>query len=219
MMSAIQQNQKVLFENQQNILKGLAKINTKLDEYFTRSQGPFQQERQEQPSHFKIITNIDELTNFEEQLKCPLMVSKYFEQLSIICRHKKSAQNNAYALVDSMFDRKLMTCCSWGGGSKGEPKHCFKAFSKTIDLFLKVVHQYDETFTKPNCVDFFKNVMRHSTKRNKAKRVRNSTTKKKNKNRAAENQLQDADRPDQGLPNISDQTKLAYYLLHFCGRH
>lgn len=81
------------------------------------------------------------------------------------------------------------------------------------------MHQYDETFTIPNCEDFFKNVMRHSTKRNKAKRVRNSTTKKKNKNRAAENQLQDADRPDQGLPNISDQTKLAYYLLHFCVRH
>lgn len=93
-----------------------------------------------------------------------------------------------------------MTRCFWGGGTKGEPKQCSKLFILylliiyvLIILFLKVVHQYDKTFTKPICEDFFKNVMRHSSKRNIAKRVRDSTTKKMKKSEATK------DRQDQNI--------------------
>lgn len=188
MMSNIQQNQKELYANQQTILKGLALVNTKLEEYFTRPQKQFQQEQHEQSS-FKIITNIEEFTAFEEQLKDPIMEIKFFKEFSIVCSEKKTGHNNAYTLVDAMFDRKLMTRCSWGGGTKGEPKHCFKAFSKTIDLFLKVVHQYDETFTSQHL-------------RNMSKRVRNSTTKKKINKSKIENQAQGKSSP--GLSSVSD---------------
>lgn len=182
------------------MMEGLALLNTKIDE-FKRSHGPFEQERHEQLSRFKTISNLEEFTALEEQLKEPLMETKYFKELSIVCSEKKTGHNNAYALVDTIFDRKFMTRCSWTGGTKGEPKYCFKAFPKTIDLFLKVVHQYDKTFTKPICEDFFKNIMRNSTKRNTAKRVRISTTKKKIKKSAAENKLQYENRP--GTSNVS----------------
>ncbi|XP_046975360.1 uncharacterized protein LOC124541488 [Vanessa cardui] len=146
LVSAFQENQKLLLDNQRKILKGLALINTKIEELATRSQG-IQQE----------------------------------QQLSIICH--KSGINNAYALVDTMFDRQFMKRCSWGEGSKGEPKHCFKAFPKTIALSLKVVHKYDKTFSNTICEEFF------STQRNTATRERNSTTKKKTKKTEANNKL------------------------------
>lgn len=182
--SAHKVNIQVLFDHQQNILQKLALLDTKLEELVTRISIPVADinRQSNNDNNFKIISNLQELTSFEERLNNLQAEENIIKLLSLTCtKGKGRAYNNAYALVDAMFTRKFMTQCSWAGGTRGEPKICFKSFTKTISLFFKIIHQSDNSFTIPECELFLKNVMRHSNKRNESKLLRASAQKNRQK--------------------------------------
>ncbi|XP_041983125.1 uncharacterized protein LOC121736130 [Aricia agestis] len=182
--SANEINIQVLFDNQQSILQKLALLDTKLEELVTRILVPVTDfNRQDNnKDNFKIISNLQELTSLEERLNNPQAEENIIKLLSVTCtKGRGRAYNNAYALVDAMFTRQFMTQCSWSGGSRGDPKICFKSYNKTITLFFKIIHQSDNNFTIPDCELFFKKVMRHAIKRNECRMLRASAQKNRPK--------------------------------------
>lgn len=87
-----------------------------------------------------------------------------------------NGQNTCYALVDQFFDRRVMLNCSWSGGSKSNvPKFAIKDCKNILDVFFRIVHNVNPTFSKKLLEDFFKQVLRNSKTRSQAKGLRQST--------------------------------------------
>ena len=191
----IQENQKVLFEYVQSVenklLRKMTQLCTQLNEYQQRTTDI----KIPEPISFKPISKKEELDAFEDQLKDPTMVSTFKDKLAVVCGNGKGrGSSNAYALVDAMFTRHFMTTCSWAGGSRNmTPKNCFKAYTRTIDLFFELINNSDKTYTKMECENFFKNIMRHAESRNKIKFLRASSSKC---------------RPKRSMPNITERQAL-----------
>lgn len=78
-----------------------------------------------------------------------------------------------------------MTLCSWAGGARDKKEKIpFKIFKNVINLFFKAVSMSDRDFTLKDCEDFFKNVIRISTRRNQSVAIHNSAIKRRPKNLA-----------------------------------
>lgn len=107
------------------------------------------------------------------------------EKLSYLCGRKGTGNgiNNCYMLIDVIFSRKFMTYCSWTGGARNQKEKIpFKVYKNVISLFFKVIHLSDKDFTLKECEEFFKNVIRNSTRRNESNIIRTSAVKKRPKN-------------------------------------
>lgn len=87
-----------------------------------------------------------------------------------------NGQNVCYELIDHFFDRKVLLLCSWSGGSKGEtPKFSMKDCERILNIFFKIVHSVNITFSRKLLEDFFKKITRNSKKRSEAKGMRQSS--------------------------------------------
>lgn len=64
----------------------------------------------------------------------------------------------------------------------------FKIHKNVICLFLRVVHLSDENFAFKDCEQFFKSVIRNSTKRSESNMIRSSTAKRRPQNLAYKTQ-------------------------------
>uniref|UniRef100_A0A6P7G1D7 Uncharacterized protein LOC114334910 n=1 Tax=Diabrotica virgifera virgifera TaxID=50390 RepID=A0A6P7G1D7_DIAVI len=135
------------------------------------------------------IDTVQQLEAFEQKLRDKDNMKENVKKLANVCGNKGNGNgiNNCYLLVDRLFTRKLMTLCSWAGGARGEgEKVAFKTFKNVISLFYNVVHLSDDSFTQKDCEDFFKNVIRNSTRRNKSTLSRISTIKRRSKKNTSE---------------------------------
>ncbi|CAG4952571.1 unnamed protein product [Parnassius apollo] len=106
--SANEVNIKVLYDNHQNILQKLALLNTKLKELVTRISVTVTDVNQQGNNdyNFKIISNLQELTTFEERLSNPQAEEDIIKLLPGTCTKSKGrTYNNAYVLVSAMFTR------------------------------------------------------------------------------------------------------------------
>lgn len=81
---------------------------------------------------------------------------------------KENGINCSYLLVDNFFTRQFMTYCSWAGGSRNTAggKIPFKIYINTMSLFHTLVQRADKDFSMIHCQQFFKKVMKNSTRRN-----------------------------------------------------
>lgn len=94
---------------------------------------------------FQLIQNKEQLQNLEQLLLSSDKVSEIKKQLSVVCGKGKGREiNNAYALIDAMFNRNFLKSCSWAGGSRTtSSKICFKSFTNVIKLFMNIIHESD----------------------------------------------------------------------------
>lgn len=170
-----------LQNNQQNIMLKLASVTTSVEEYMMKMT---RKESDKAISTFETISDVQKLQEFENNLKNPELREEVLNRLSIICsKGKGRGESNAYVLVDAMFSRQLMTQCSWAGGTRcaENPKTYFKSFIYTRDLFFDIIHKTDKQFTKDDCDNFFKKVLRHSVARNASLQLRRSAAKNRPK--------------------------------------
>lgn len=172
-------NQKLLLDNQLNMLNKLTHLSNQFTQFARR---PFVIENvQRNENEFEQITNIGMLQNFEDMLKISDVKQEIRNKLNVVCsKGKGKGYNNCFMLVDTMFSRKFMTECSWLGGSRMEkPKVSLKSFVNTLDLFFEIIHDSDETFTKMESEIFLKRVIKNSKPRFISKGLRTSTRKRR----------------------------------------
>lgn len=182
-INIILENQKMFFEGQQLMMLNLSQTITQLEEYINKSSGST---KKPESVDFILIQDHEQLRRFEHLLENSEQELQIKIKLSTICgKGKGRGINNAYALIDAMFDRKFLKTCSWAGGSRTtETKLCFKSFTKVIKLFFDLVHDSDNSFTLNECHNFFKNVLKNSSQRCNSKKLRTSTTKHRPKKKA-----------------------------------
>ncbi|XP_030745005.1 uncharacterized protein LOC115888657 isoform X2 [Sitophilus oryzae] len=143
-----------------------------------------------QNDSIKQIETIEDLDALEESLRDKEIMKEKTEKLSYVCGKRGDGHgvNNSFTLVDRMFTRKFMTLCSWAGGARGErEKVAFKMYKNVILLFYNVIQLSDKSFTHKDCEEFFKNVIRNSTRRSKSDFSRASTVKRRSKKIASQN--------------------------------
>lgn len=179
-------------ENQEIIMQQLAKIETSLDtmgNYLTlnscNKSSTSVQKVSVVENTIEQINTAGELDALEKKLQDKLIMADYIDKLSYICGRKGTGNgiNNCYILVDRVFSRKLMTFCSWAGGARDKKEKIpFKMYKNIISLFFKVINLSDKDFTLKDCEEFFKNVIRNSTRRNLSSIARNSAIKRRPKN-------------------------------------
>lgn len=174
-VETVADNQKLLLDNQQSILKKIAQLSNDFTQF--TSQPIMIENVQRKENEFELITNISMLQKFEDMLKNPDIKQEIRNKLSVVCsKGKGKGYNNCFMLIDTMFSRKFMTECSWLGGSRMEsPKVRFKSFVNTVNLFFEIIHDSDVTFTKMDCEIFLKRIIKNSKKRFVSKGLRTST--------------------------------------------
>lgn len=177
-VETVADNQKLLLDNQQSMLKKLEVLSNQFTQFTRR---PFVIENVHRPeSEFEQITNLRMLQNFEDMLKNPDLKQEIRNKLNVVCsKGKGKGYNNCFMLIDIMFSRKFMTECSWLGGSRMESKIRMKSFVNTLNLFFEIIHDSDETFTKMECEIFLKRVIKNSKQRLVSKGLRSSTKRKR----------------------------------------
>lgn len=177
----LQESLGILSVNQDTILKTLSALTVQFEEYVKRSTTTEDNRVKVYPKSFEPIANVKALEDLEDSLKLNENAALIKNSLSSICGQGKGrAINNAYALIDAMFQREFLEKCSWAGGSRGpEEKNCFKKYERVIDTFFHVVHISDRTFTKMECNRFLQNVLRNAKKRIHSKRLRASGGKRR----------------------------------------
>lgn len=130
------------------------------------------------------IDSLEDLMNLEKKLTDRKVMEEYIQKLSYLCGKKGNGHgpNNCYLLVDRLFTRKFMTLCSWAGGAREQKeKIAFKTYKNVINFFFNIIHLSDENFTLKDCEEFFKNVIRNSTRRNESSMCRSSRIKRRPK--------------------------------------
>lgn len=83
----------------------------------------------------------------------------------------------ALSIVDSFFERRFLTTCSWTGSGHGTSKITFKRYHSIIGVFHEIIRFSDESFTIEETERFFKSVLKNAVKRTAAKLMRKSTKK------------------------------------------
>ncbi|CAH1155430.1 unnamed protein product [Phaedon cochleariae] len=166
--------------NQQEIIQQLVTLQTTLDMMASHSvinnrtyagyQNTLIAARDE--IFFEPIDNLTALEKFESKLANKKDMEDNILKFSYVCGRNESGNgiNNCYILVDKIFTRKFMTLCSWAGGARdGKEKIPFKMYKNVIGLVFRVVRLSDEDFTLKSCEEFFKAVIRNSTRRSSRK--------------------------------------------------
>ncbi|XP_028169159.1 uncharacterized protein LOC114359107 isoform X1 [Ostrinia furnacalis] len=205
-VATVIENQKSLADTQEKILAHVMGMSSQFEQFMKQSQmqtshlktstrlDPFINRRTSniiplQPmqvfEQFKPISNQEEMAAFEDSLKDEAFGAELRSKLLPLCASGKGkAISNAYVYLDVLFERKFLTRCSWSGGSRDDnTKLCFKFYKRTIIFFFSLVYTTDQTFTFAECEEFIKRVLRNSNKREAAKMMRASTSRRRGKRR------------------------------------
>ncbi|CAH0563051.1 unnamed protein product [Brassicogethes aeneus] len=163
-------------ENQLKIMQQLAKLEVMLDSLASKSQNNTCScktisessllETKDDIFFDQIDTSL-ELQELEAKLADQMNMEEYIKKFRYVFGRKGSSSgiNNCYTLVDKLFSRQLFTLCSWAGGSRdGKEKNPFKVFKNILNLFFRVVRLSDDSLTLKDCEEFFKGIIRNSTK-------------------------------------------------------
>ena len=132
---------------------------------------------------FSIIKDEDDFNSFLEKLED----ETYFTSVVHHCRKMWAGQNYKpydylYSLTDLIFSREFVTHCTWTGGStKGVKKFGFKQQHKLQTLYFNALTTVIPSATADTIVMFFKNLLKNSASRLKAKGVRASRQKNSTK--------------------------------------
>lgn len=179
-INVVLENQKLCYEGQQLMMLNLSQTLTQFEEFMKRKT------QNTEILDFQRINDCVQLRRLEQLLENPEQELELKRKLASVCgKGKGRGINNAYALVDVMFDRKFLKTCSWAGGSRStESKICFKSFTKVIKFFFDIVFESDNSFTLTECHIFLKNVLKNSSQRCKSKNLRTSTTKHRPKKKS-----------------------------------
>lgn len=182
-------NQEEILRNQRLILKQLATQSVQLDaclKHKVNCSAELNKNKNDDFS-FNVIETVKDLETFETKLANEEYLSIFIKHFSMVCgtSGREYGINVCYSLIDKIFSRKLMPQCSWAGGSRGENKKvAFKTYTNVINIFFKLVHAADATFTLDACEQFFKNILKNSTKRSNIQGSRCSKVKRRPKNLA-----------------------------------
>lgn len=178
----VQKNQQFLHKTQQDILLSLSHINTQFEELIKKVH--IQPQVNECDVSFKRISDQESFDNFEKMLEDANFSQNIMKQMCAICgTHRGKGINNAYALVDMLFERTFLQQCSWAGGSRTDSsKICFKSRTNTLKFFFTIINKADENFTFTDTQKFFKIILRNSRQRVESQQERKSVTKSRQRN-------------------------------------
>ncbi|KAL4702371.1 hypothetical protein ACJJTC_018283 [Scirpophaga incertulas] len=167
-----------LFDNQKKILFKLTETNTQFEEFIKANSNQTTRHNESTPA-IKPVSNLKELQNLENILADPDVKARIKNKIDHLCsKGKGRGTNNAYNLIDVLFQRNFVCQCSWAGGSKsGSSKICLKSFTNVFDLFFSTINESDPNFKKPDCEKFIKTVLKNSRQRLASKQIRLSTTR------------------------------------------
>lgn len=181
-VSGIAKKQTETCENQEMMMNKLSLICSRLDEVIKRTSGSLGKSK-ERSGRIKPIADRKSLDELEDSLKNDQTAEEIRKTFSIVCGEGKGrAINNAYALIDAMFDRKFLLECSWAGGSRSDKtKVCFKGYRNVVNFFFQIVYSSDRHFTMMECETFLKCVLRNAKKRYESKKMRASRSKNRQK--------------------------------------
>ena len=177
-------------DNQLLIIQQLAKYEATLDTIgikiskTSNSNSLFEKEKENINIVIEEIKTVDDLEKLEKMLQEEKIMKDFVDRLSVVCGQKGNGNgtNNCYILVDRIFSRKFMTLCSWAGGARDKKEKIpFKMYKNVINLFFQVIRLSDNSFTLKDCEEFFKNVIRNSTRRSQSNMTRNSAIKRRPK--------------------------------------
>lgn len=181
-LQTISENQQIIFTTQNKILSKLSEMQTQFEEIAKQL---FKQTDRSQSSDIKPISTLKEFQDFENLLSTDdsTIMSELKNKLSVVCsKGIGKGYNNAYMLIDVLFERTFLKDCSWAGGSKsGQNKISFKSFTNTIKFFFNIIHEADNQFTLVECHKFLKIILRNSRQRCNNKQLRLSSKKNRQK--------------------------------------
>lgn len=84
---------------------------------------------------------------------------------------KKDGNKIGYLLLDRLFERQLLTLCSWTGSTKKKEEKMkkipFSKYNQIIVTVYEIVHLADSRYTIDDNISFFKRILKNSTTRNK----------------------------------------------------
>lgn len=83
---------------------------------------------------------------------------------------KKDGNKIAYLLMDRLFERQLLTLCSWTGSTKKKEekmKIAFSKYNRITEAVYKIIHSADSRYTIDDNTGFFKRILKNSVSRNK----------------------------------------------------
>lgn len=196
---AIIENQKVIIAGLQNwnkdkalIIQQLVKLEAMLDtigcNIINNNRHEKQYATQMTGSDDVVANPIDtlaDLQKLEKNLAEKEIMENYVTKYSFICGREGNSKglNNCYTLIDRFFTRRFMTLCSWAGGARDKKEKIpFKIYKNTIEFFFRVVNLSDNSFTLNECEEFFKAIIRNSTRRSESSMSRTSKPKHRPKN-------------------------------------
>lgn len=84
---------------------------------------------------------------------------------------KKNGNKIGYLLMDQLFERQLLTLCSWTGSTKKKEekiqKIAFFKYNRITEAVYKIIHLADSRYTIDDNISFFKRILRNSVSRSK----------------------------------------------------
>lgn len=220
-VATVIENQKVMADTQEKILANIMGMSSQFEQFMKHTQNETSlnvrtssrldsfMERCQNNSipavpvpekyFFKRIENSEALQALEESLNDEAFANDLKSRFLLICGgNNKTAGTNAYLLMDLLFDRKFLTQCSWSGGSRDDSiKVCFKHFKNVIHFFFSLIYATDQTYTVMECEEFLKRTLKNSMKRQAAKMLRASTSRRRR--RRCDKSESDNDTPQQEI--------------------
>lgn len=84
---------------------------------------------------------------------------------------KKDGKKIVYLLMDRLFERQLLTLCSWTGSTKKKEekikKIAFLKYNRIIEIFYKILHLADSNYTIDDNMILLKRILKNSVSRSK----------------------------------------------------
>lgn len=86
---------------------------------------------------------------------------------------KKNGNKIAYLLMDRLFERQLLTLCSWDSGTgsikkkEEKMKIAFFKYNRITEAIYKIVHLADSCYTIDDNMIFLKRILKNSVTRSK----------------------------------------------------
>lgn len=127
------------------------------------------------------LKTVEDVNKLERRLSN----TEYYRNFkNVLCMHvgtrneNGSGLNNAYRLVDKVFDRKLLLEYTWTGATKGGKKHPFIGLANTLKVFFETVHITDSSISSANIENFFQDRVLKHAKQRAQRSVSNTTIRK-----------------------------------------
>lgn len=76
----------------------------------------------------------------------------------------KDGKKIAYILMDRLFERQLLTLCSWTGSTKKKEdktnKIAFFKYNRIIEAIYKIIHLADSRYMIDDNINFLKRILK-----------------------------------------------------------